>query len=57
MGIVREGKDVALRGKSGEIAIVGVLIDVRLLRKRGNMAIVRPRKRGQVNGEKVGNWL
>ena len=54
---MRKCKDVALLRKSGEIAIVRVRNDVRLLRKRGKMAILRARKRGQVNGEKVGNSL
>ena len=57
MAIQRECKDVALLEKSGEIVIVRLRNDVRLLRKRGKMAIVRARKRGQVNGEKVGNSL
>jgi len=57
MAIERECKDVALLGKGGEIVIVRLRIDVRLLRKRGKMATVRARKRGQVNGEKVGNSL
>ena len=54
---MRECKDIALLGKSGEIGIVRVRIDVILLRKRGKMAIVRARKRGQVTREKVGNSL
>ena len=51
MAIERECKDVALLGKGGEIVIVRLRIDVRLLRKRGKMATVRARKRGQVNAE------
>ena len=38
---------VALQGKSGEKAIVRVRNDVRLLRKRGDMTIVRARKRSR----------